>query len=123
MNLVQQRTQFGTGDVGTGDIELILFVVVGAVADQQHVRPFHVGRFESERRIHFAAIEIGIEQDDLAVVDEFEIRVAGPAHRQRLRVARECAASRYQRARSAARIVAVTCSALIDRAGFARIAE
>ena len=53
------------------------------VPDQDHVRARDVGRLEAERREIAAAIEIGVEQDDLALVGQLEIGEAGPADRQR----------------------------------------
>src|SRR5262249_53203357 len=50
--------------------------------------------FEAKRGIETAAIEIGVEQHDLALVGELEIGVAGPADRERARVLRQRAAGR-----------------------------
>jgi hypothetical protein len=67
-----------------------------AVADDDGVGLLDVGSGKAERRIVAAAIEIGVEQDDLAVIGEFEIGKAGPAHRERVRVLRRGAAGRRQ---------------------------
>src|SRR5262245_65082849 len=72
-----------------------------AVADQDGVRFLDVGGLEAERRIEAAAIEIGIEQHDLPVMDELEIGIAGPAHRERARILWYGAAGRGEHRRMA----------------------
>src|ERR1051325_1729514 len=56
-----------------------------------------------------------IEQQDVAVVDQLEIAVAGPAHRKRMRIARQCAAGRSERAVVAGRIARLAGGRLVDR--------
>ena len=68
-----------------------------AVAQQHQVSFFDVRRLETQRREHAAAIKIGIEQNDLAVVHQFKIGKARPAYRQHVRIFGECAAGGYQR--------------------------
>jgi hypothetical protein len=56
----------------------------------------HVAGRKAKWRIVAAAIEIGVEQDDLAVIGKLEIGIAGPAHRQRMRMVRREPAGRYE---------------------------
>ena len=88
------------------DRRRIRHVIDVAMAEQNDIGAFHIGRLEAKGGIQFAAVEIGVEQNDLAVVDQFEIGITGPAHRQRLRIARKRAAGRHQFARAATRVAA-----------------
>jgi len=55
-----------------------------SVSNQNQIRAFHIGGFETERPEHAAAIEIGVEQEDLAVVNKLKIRIPGLPDRERL---------------------------------------
>ena len=55
-----------------------------SVSNQNQIRALHIRSFETERRKHTAAIEIGVEQNDLAVKNKLKIRIAGPSDRERL---------------------------------------
>jgi hypothetical protein len=57
---------------------------------------------DPERRIFAAAVIVGVEQDDAAVVDQLEIGEADPADRARVRVARKGAGRRRPAARTPA---------------------
>ena len=74
------------------------------MADEDHVRAFHVGSRESERREDGAAVEIRVQQQNLALVVELEIPKTRPPDGERLRTLREVAAGGYQHAILAARI-------------------
>src|SRR5206468_11931611 len=76
-------------------------VIEMSMADEDAVDLLDVGGLEPERRIDASAIEICIEQQDLAVVGELEIRIAGPSDGQRARVFRKRATSRDERRRLA----------------------
>jgi hypothetical protein len=75
-----------------------------AVADDDHVRPLHVRGGKAERGIIAAAIDEGIEQDDLVAVGELEVGKAGPAHHEGVWIARGRPSGRYQFGRRARRI-------------------
>ncbi len=80
-----------------GDRGRIGHVVEMTVADDDHVRPLHVVGGEAERRIVAAAVDEGIEQDDLVAIGELEIGKAGPSHRERVRIVRRRPAGRHER--------------------------
>jgi hypothetical protein len=49
-----------------------------AMADENSVSPLDVRRLEPERRIFAASVKIGVEQEDMATINELEVRVAHP---------------------------------------------
>src|SRR3954469_7054494 len=63
-----------------------------AMADQNRIRLLDVFRLETERRKVAAALEIGVEQHDLAVIDELEVGKPGPANGERMGILRHLAA-------------------------------
>ncbi len=89
------------------------------VADQDDVGARHVAGRKAEGRIVGAAIEIGIEQDDLAAIGELEIGVAGPAHCQRMGITRRKPAGRYELRRMAGRIPRLRRECSVEVDGFA----
>src|SRR5688572_20454292 len=75
-----------------GDRRRIGHVVVMSVTEQDHIRAPDICRFEAKRGIDAAAIEIRIEQNDLAFVGELKIGEARPSDDQRLWVSGELTA-------------------------------
>jgi hypothetical protein len=69
------------------------------------IRPLYVCGGKAECGIVAAAIDEGVEQDDLVAVGELEIGESGPAHRERVRVARGRPSGRYELRRQAGRIL------------------
>jgi hypothetical protein len=53
------------------------------VTNQNQIRAFHIDSSETEWRKHTAAIEVGVQQNDLAVKNKLKIRIAGPSDRER----------------------------------------
>jgi hypothetical protein len=93
------RRHWRPDDQGPGaqrDRGRVRHVVEMAVADDDGIRPLHFRRGKAERGIVAAAIDEGVEQDDLVAVGELEIGKAGPAHHQGMRVVRGRPAGRHE---------------------------
>src|SRR6266542_7122463 len=75
-----------------------------SMSQQDDVRSLDIGGRETKRLEHTAPIEMGVEQDNLAVVNQLVIGVASPPDRQRPRVLRKCSAGRHQSRPFTARI-------------------
>lgn len=61
-------------------------------AETDHIRALDICCLEAKRRKDTSAIEIRIEQNDLALVDELKIGEARPSDGQRMRVSGELTA-------------------------------
>ena len=57
------------------------------MADEDGVGPFDICRLEAKGRIHAPAIVIRVQQENVSIVDQLEIRVTDPTHRKSMRIA------------------------------------
>src|SRR6478672_6548734 len=77
------------------------------VANQNQIRAFHIDSSETEWRKHTAAIEIGVQKNDLAVKNKLKIRIAGPSDRERPWIFGKSAADGHQNRSLTTRVISL----------------
>ena len=85
------------------------------VANQNGIGALDVCCLEPKRWVNAAAIIVRIQQQNMAIIDQFEVRIADPSNCERMRIAGQYAAGCGQCARLASLIARLGGGGLIDR--------